>query len=204
MAGEKGGHHISGQGRAGVVQQVGQRIAVELVAGGGIAHQQHPLGIILTAVEFLLRVGHGCGLQLGDPLGVHRFGCGLCQGALAPLRAQGPSRGSHTGPAQAASGLCLQTGCDFPDGVGNLTDVLDLAVHHDPPGMQARSHGLYAHPVPRPGGQQTDDAAGADIQRIDQILPLGREGRGGVVLSHRPLCSFLTDARPGKLRACAV
>ena len=175
-----------------------------MVAGGGIAYQQHSLGILLTAVELVFRVGHGCGLQLGDPFGIHRFRCGLCQGTLAPLGAQGPPGGSYAGPVQAASGLRLQAGCDLPDGVGNLSDVLNLAVHHNPPGVQAGGHGLYAHPVPRPGGQQADDAAGADVQRIDQILPLAGKRGGGVVFSHRPVCSFLTDARPGKLRACAV
>ena len=183
-AGEEGGHYVRRKAFAGMLQQVDQRVAVQLVAGGGVAHQQHPLDAVVVVVELGLGVGHGGGFELGDPGLTDRLGGRLLQGAVALFGAQGPACGGHTGPLQAAPGGGFQPGGDLPHGGGHLGNVLDLAVQHHTPGVKPGFHRLNLHPFPGPGRQQADDAAGADVQGVDQILRLAGKGSGAFLLDH--------------------
>ena len=96
------------------------------------------------------------------------------------------------------AGLFLQPGGHLADGCGHLGNVFDLAVHHHPLGVKAGLHGLHTHPVADTGAKQSDDAAGADIQGVDQVLPLRGERSGSLLFSHRFGSSFLKRRTPGR------
>ena len=187
-AGQEGGHHIGLQHPAGMAQQGGEGIAVQRIPGDGIAHQQHPLPAVLHVVEGFFRLGYRGGLQLGHQLLVHRLGSGEGPLCVPPLCAQGPAGGRNAGSGEFTAGGLLQPVGDGPHNVGHLGDILNLAVHHGPLGVELLFNGPDLHPAVYHGAQHPDDAAGADVQRIDKLLPLYGSGRCS---SHMSTNSFV-------------
>ena len=155
-----------------MVLQAGQGVAVQEIAGHGVAHQIEPPLAVLPLLEALLRVGDRAALQVADKIAVNAADLGQIHGVVALLRAQGASRSGHAHPPQAAAQLLLHPLRDPAGHLGHLTDILDLAVQHGAAAMLLLLDGQHLQALVHHPARYADDAACADIQGEYQLRVL--------------------------------
>ena len=171
----------------------GHGVAVQQVAGHGVAHQvEAALGALVPVGEAALRVADGPALQLADKVALNPAHLGQVHGEAALLRAQGPTGGSHADPSEDAAQLGLHPVRDGPGHLGHLIDVLDLPVQHGPLAVLLFFDGQDLQPLVHNTARNTDDAAGPNVQGEDQ-LPILIFCFIGHVRSPPVLCGYVLE-----------
>ena len=119
-----------------------------------------------------LRIRHRAALQLADDIASDTGNLGQLHRIMPLLRPEGPSCGGNTYAAE----LTAQPGLHplgHPAGhLGHLIDILNLAVQHGTAAMLFLLNGQDLQTLVRHPARYADDAAGPDIQRINQAAVL--------------------------------
>ncbi len=167
-----------------------------------MAHAAKIGGFPLLEALHQLLVGllHRHGFQGGQLLGGDGVLVVQLHFADGPLGFKDPPGGGHMDLLEDEPQLLFHPVLDNPGNFGGLLDVLNLSVHHRPLGVLLRFHTEDLQHLPLEPAGHPDDAAGADIQDKEQILPLGF-GLGRALLRLPRLSPLPAPASPFGLHA---
>ena len=172
LAGQESSHYLCFQLLAIMIFQSGKRITVQQITGYGVAHQiASALGVLLIA-EAALRVSHRTALQLADDIAADPLHLRQFHGVMSPLCSKRPSGGGHTYPRQPAAQRSFHSLRNPAGYLCHLLNVLNLSVQHGPAAMLLFFNSQNLQPLFHYTARHADDAAGTDVQCVDQPLVL--------------------------------
>ena len=155
-----------------MVLQRGQRIAVQQIAGHRVSHQiASALGVLFVG-KVTFGVGHRAAFQLADNIAADPGDLRQLHGVVPLFRPQSPPRSRHAYAAEAAAQLGFHPFGDAPGNLGHLIDILNLTIQHGPTAMLLFFNGQDLQPLVHYPAHYANNAAGPDIQRINQTLIL--------------------------------
>ena len=140
-----------------------------MVAGDGVPHQIKAPAAVLVQAQGRFRGGYRPALQPADAVVGDMGDLRELQLIAALLGAQGAAGGGHAHPAELTA---LQPVGDVAGHLGHLADVLDLAVQHGPLAVLLPLNGQHLKALVLHLPHNSDDAAGPNVQRENDILVL--------------------------------
>ena len=129
------------------------------------------LGVLLIA-ETALRVSYRAALQLADDIAADPLHLRQFHGVMSPLCSKRPSGGGHTYPRQPAAQRSFHSLRNPAGYLCHLLNVLNLSVQHGPAAMLLFFNSQNLQPLFHYTARHADDAAGTDVQCVDQPLVL--------------------------------